>query len=215
VNRRLVLIGFGAAGALLVLWFLLLWGPQGGRLEDAKERRETAEDENGTLEARLARLQEAQDRAPQLLADLERLRSAVPDDPALAQFILDANEIADSAGVDFLSIAPGPPSPSQTGGPPVVALQITVNGGYFEVLDYLDRLDSLSRIVVIDSLTLTPAAEAGLLNISVQLGARMFTSSLLPTAEAATAPTTTATTVAVSSTSPSTTTTTAAGGTGG
>ena len=204
MNRRLVLIGFGAAGVLLVLWFLLLWGPQGGRLEDAKARRAAAEDQNGTLEVRLARLQEAQERAPQLLADLERLRAAVPDDPALAQFILDANTIAEDAGVEFLSIAPGPPSASLTGGPPVVNLQIAVDGGYFQVLDYLDRLDALSRVVVVDSLALTPSTDAGQVNIGVQLSARMFTSALLPTAGAAgTDPSATSTT--------STTTTTVAG----
>jgi Tfp pilus assembly protein PilO len=213
VNRRLVLIGFGAAGALLALWFLLLWGPQGGRLEDAKERRVTAEQENSGLEIRLARLEEAQDRAPQLLADLERLRAAVPDDPALAQFILDANDVAEEAGVEFLSIAPGTPSRSTTGGPPVITLQVTVNGGYFEVLDYLDQLDELSRVVVIDSLTLTPMTENGRMDIGVQLAARMFTSELLPTGDGATS-----TAAPVSSSSPSTTTTTTtttAGGTGG
>lgn len=195
MSRRLALIGFGAAGVLLVLWFLLLWGPQGGRLDDAKARRAAAENQNGTLEVRLARLQEAQERAPQLLADLERLRAAVPDDPALAQFILDANTIAEDAGVEFLSIAPGVPSPSLTGGPPVVNLQIAVNGGYFQVLDYLDRLDALSRVVVVDSLTLTPATEEGEVNIGVQLSARMFTSALLPTAEVpATDPSATSTT---------------------
>jgi Tfp pilus assembly protein PilO len=222
MNRRVVLIGFGAAGALLVLWFLLLWGPQGGRLDDAEERRAAAESENSALEIRLARLEEAQGRAPQLLADLEALRAAVPDDPGLAQFILDANEIAERAGVDFLSISPGVPSPSLTGGPPVISLQITVNGGYFAVLDYLDRLDGLSRIVVVDSLNLTPANVNGQIELGVQLTARMFSSTLLSTGDGSTAPvpvsSTTATTAPPSSGASTTTTiatTTTSGATDG
>ncbi|MEA3020026.1 MAG: Pilus assembly protein PilO, partial [Actinomycetota bacterium] len=47
-----------------------------------------------------------------------------------------------------------------------------VSGGYFEVLDYLDRLNALPRIVVVDSLGLT-TGDAGK-TITVSVTARMF-----------------------------------------
>jgi hypothetical protein len=60
----------------------------------------------------------------------------------------------------------------------VVGLAITVSGGYFEVLDYLDRLDDLPRIVVVDSIALTPAETAtGQQELSVSLNGRMFSTS--------------------------------------
>lgn len=183
MNRRTVAVAFGAALLLLVVWFVFLWGPQGGKLSDAEERRDAAEAQNGALEVRLARLRDAQDRAPDLLADLDELRAAVPDEPDLAQFILDANEIATTAGVEFLSIAPGVPTANEAGGPPVITLSINVTGGYFEVLDYLTRLDGLARIVVVDSLSLTPTSgEGGLQEIAVAITARMFTQTLPATA---------------------------------
>jgi len=177
VSRRAVLIAFGAAALLLVMWFLLLWGPQGGRLSDADDRQTAAEAENSSLELRLARLRASQERATELMADLEELRRAVPDEPELAQFILDANEAASEAGVDFLSISPGVPELSDPLLPPTIALAISVTGGYFEVLDYLDRLTDLPRIVVIDDLSLTPTDSAAGRELAVSLTARMFATS--------------------------------------
>ena len=201
MKRRTLLIALGAAGGLLALWFVLLWGPQGGELDKAADREDAADTTNQELELRLARLRESQERAPSLQAELAELRAAVPDGPDLAQFILDAHTIAEESGVEFTSINQTPPAPSTTGGPPSIALTINVMGGYFEVLDYLDRLDSLGRIVVIDGLTLSPSTERGLLQVGAAITARMFTT----TADVAAAP------APVVSTSPTTTTTAPAG----
>jgi Tfp pilus assembly protein PilO len=199
MNRRTAIIGFAAAGFLLAIWFFLLWGPQGGELEKAKDREDVAASENQELELRLARLRASQEKAPSLQAELAELRAAVPDGPDLAQFILDAHTIAEESGVEFTSINQTPPAPSTTGGPPSIALTISVSGGYFEVLDYLDRLDSLGRIVVIDGLTLSPADQNGLLQVGASITARMFTTGTDAAAVPAPAP--------VVSTQPTTTTT--------
>lgn len=175
MNRRSTLIVIGAVVALLGLWFLLLWGPQGGRLDDANEREAAADQVNSELELRIARLEAAQDSAPARMAQLEDLRRAVPDDPELAQFILDANQAASESGVDFLSISPAPPAAGVGGLPPVITLAINVTGGYFAVLDYLERVDDLPRIVVIDTINLAPNGGVGALQeLSVSINGRMF-----------------------------------------
>lgn len=177
MSRRTILVASAASVVLLALWFLLLWGPQGDELEGARERRAAAEAENTALELRLARLRAAQEQAPQLMADLDDLRRAVPDDPQLAEFIFDANEAATEAGVDFISIAPGVPS-LVAPLPPTITLNISVLGEYFSVLDYLERLDDLPRIVVIDSLGLTPIeSDSGQEDLRVEITARMFATS--------------------------------------
>ena len=174
MNRKSTLIAFGAALALLGLWFVLLWGPQGGRLDEAQEREAAADQINSELELRVARLEAAQEGAPARMAELEELRRAVPDEPELAQFILDANQAASDAGVDFLSISPTPPALGVGGLPPVITLAINVTGGYFAVLDYLERVDDLPRIVVIDSITLTPSGDGAQPELSVSITGRMF-----------------------------------------
>ena len=170
----MLLIAGGAAAALLALWFLLLWGPQGGKLQDAEDRQEAADAANSALELRLARLEASQEKATELMADRDDLRRAVPDEPELAQFILDANDIATNAGVTFLSISPGEPSPNPTGGPPVVTLNVSVRGTYESVIEYLRLLEELPRVVVVDSLSLVPAEGT---ELAVSITARMFATS--------------------------------------
>ena len=180
MSRRLLVFGFGGALLLLAVWFLFLWGPQGNKLSDAKKRTTTAEAQNSQLQLRLARLQAAQKGAPELMATGEALRRAIPATPDLAQFILDANDAATAAGVDFLSISPAPPVPPPGAGPAEVHLQIAVTGSYAEVIDYLDRLDDLPRLVVVDTLGLTPGATEGGAadDLSVAITARMFTTAV-------------------------------------
>ena len=189
VSRR-IMLGAGAALVVLVLaWYMLLWGPQGGRADDADARRDVAAGTNMQLEANVARLQAGQAALPGLQADLETLRTAVPDTPNLAQFILDANDAATASGVDFLAIAPTPPAENPDPSlPPEIDLNISVNGGYFQVMDYLNRLNDLPRLVVVDTVALTPGETVtGTQSLAAGLTARMFTTTVPVTAAEAAA----------------------------
>ena len=226
MNRRL-LIPVGAGVAVVVLWFVALWGPQGSALSKERTRATTAEQQRATLRDQLTRLQQSKRDEPLKRSQLETLRVAVPDDPNLAQFILDANDAASRAGIDFLSIAPTPPSataqPAATAttvagaagaagaaAPVPIRIAMTISGGYFQVLDFVNRLDRLPRLVVVDSLTIGGGADPTRLAVSMQ--ARIFTTSARPVAGAAGggggAPGSTTTTTAPGAT----TTTTRAGG---
>lgn len=209
MSRRSMMILGGVCVALLLVWFQFLWSPKGAELSKAQDRVQAAENDAQQLEVQLARLQSAQKDAPRLLATAERLHQAVPEAPDLAEFLLDANDAATKSGVDFLSITPTPPAPSTTAGAPSeVRLAVQIKGGYFQLLDYLDRLLSLPRVVVLDSIQVSPAdAAAGEPVLSVSLSGRIFTtwSEAPPTATTVPGtpatpgtPTTTSTTVAPS-----------------
>jgi len=202
MNRRL-LIPVGIGVALIVIWFVALWSPQGSALSDARKRKDQALQQQATLRDQLTRLQQAQRDQPLKQSELETLRVAIPDDPNLAQFILDVNDASSKAGIDFLSISPTPPGQTGTattppgasaGAAPLNSIRVamTVSGGYFQVLDFMNRLNSLPRIVVIDSVTMgggsssggtgqaSASASAGQLNVSLQ--ERIFTTSSKPVA---------------------------------
>ena len=219
MNRRTLLIGVGGALAVLLIWYFLLWSPRGNAIQAAQDRRQTAENEALELRAQINRLREAQRNESATRARIEELRQAIPDEPNLAQFILDTNEAAARSGIDFLSISPTPPvaptlaeasaAPEGTT-PSQIALGITITGGYFQVLDFVNRLTDLTRIVVIDGVSVAPAAGG---DLSVQLSGRMFTTSAPAGTEApgATPGGTTTTTVAgaTTTTAPGTVTTVA------
>ncbi|MDQ3570917.1 MAG: type II secretion system protein M [Actinomycetota bacterium] len=218
MNRRALAMGAAGAVAVVVLWYLVFWSPRNKALDQAKKRREAAQQQESQLRTEIARLRGAQDQEPAKRARLEALRTAIPDEPNLAQFILDANEAATRAGIDFISIAPQlPTAPTAAAGatppagatattapaaggattattaapaggqPPVaggagarpaeIRLALQIGGGYFQVLDFLNRLDDLSRLVVNDSLTVTADQNA---RLTVGLTSRMFTRTVPP-----------------------------------
>jgi len=190
MNRR-VLIPVGVGVVVVVLWFVALWSPQSSALSDARKRKDTATQQGATLRDQLARLQQAVRDQPLKQSQLETLRVAIPDQPNLAEFILDANDAANKSGIDFLSISPTPPSgqsqrstatttPGAAAGaaPIPITMSITISGGYFQVLDFINRLNRLPRIVVVDSLNISTSGDASTLQVSIS--ARMFTTSPTP-----------------------------------
>ena len=197
VNRRL-LIPLGVGVAVLVLWFVALWGPQGSALSSARKRASDATAQRETLRDQLRRLQDSQRNQPLKQSQLETMRVAIPDDPNLAQFILDANDAASIAGIDFLSITPTPPSSAGgattgttavggAGAPVPIRIGLTLTGGYFQVLDFVNRLDKLPRIVVVDNISLsTAAATTAIPQLQATLAARIFTTSATPVSGATT-----------------------------
>ena len=174
VNRRALVIGVAAALLVLLLWWFLLWSPQRNDISEAKERRETAEQQVAQLRVTLSRLQELSRTEALKRSQIEALRVAVPDQPNLGLFILDLNEAADRAGIDFLSVTPSPPSAGDgPQAPSAINLAISITGGYFQVLDFVNRLTDLPRIVVIDNLSLTGGEGPAL---TVTISGRTFTS---------------------------------------
>jgi Tfp pilus assembly protein PilO len=198
VNRRIAMFAGGAMIVLLGVWFMLLWSPKGNELDKARARNAVAEQKVNELQVKLDRLKDAQRREPELLAAADRLKSAVPDKPDLAQFILDVNDSAAKANVDFVSITPTPPSVSDVpGAPPSIGVTLEVGGDYFATLNFLDRLADLPRIVVLDQVQLNPSENG---KLTANLGGNIFTTQQPPAPPAApgqvtatTAPTTTTT----------------------
>jgi Tfp pilus assembly protein PilO len=223
VNRRTLLIGVGAALVVLLVWYFLLWSPRGSAIDKAKSRQAAAENQASSLQARLNQLRDAQRNEAATRAQIAQLQEAIPDEANLAQFILDANDAATRSGIDFLSISPTPPAGGTVSGavdpstgqpatpaPSSISLNVSIAGGYFQLLDFVNRLTDLPRIVVIDGLTVNGAAGT---DLAVQLTGRMFTSQppagSTPTTTTTAPGATTTTTPGVTTTAPGATTTVA------
>lgn len=177
MNRRIMMITGAVLVVMIGLWYVFGFRSQSNKIDSARATEESARTSNQQLELRISQLKAARKSTPKLTATLERLRRAVPEDPNLAEFLLQANGIAEESGVDWLNVAPLPPAVSETPTLPAkIGLNITIEGGYFQVLDYLNRLAELPRIVVIDSLSLTPgeAEASGAPRMTAVLTGRMF-----------------------------------------
>jgi Tfp pilus assembly protein PilO len=186
----MLIAGIAGGLVLILLWYFVLFSPTSSDLNDTRDEVATVQSQNEELENTIRRLKELSRNAPQQEATLRTLRAAIPANPDLAEFILQANDIAAAAGIDWLSIAPTPPAASPGGPQSTIALSIQIDGGFFQVLDYLNRLEDLERLVLVDSVNVSAGSETsntgtgsegsstssgGAPDLSITLTGRMFT----------------------------------------
>ena len=57
----------------------------------------------------------------------------------------------------WASVSPTEPAP--TGTSETIALSISVSGDYYQVLDYINQLENMPRLVVVDQISLTSATD--------------------------------------------------------
>ena len=187
-SRVAALVAIGIFG-VVALWWVFVYSPRGGELSDTRDEVTRAQEERTGLDSTLKRLQAIDDDGPATDARLQQLSEALPSTPDLAGFITGAHEIAEDAGIDWISVAPAEPT-ATPGAPPTIRLSIQIEGGFFQVLDYMNRLEDLDRLVIVDSVnittgatgggggdtsTTTAASTGGAPDLAVTLTARMFT----------------------------------------
>ena len=252
LNRPAVLAAVAVVVAMVLAWWFLLWSPRNRSYNDANLAAQQAEGQVTQLQAQYNRLLSIKQQIPQLEAELAKLQTAVPDKPQLDQIILNVNDAAVQSGVQLLSITPTPPATASsavgaaaapaTGAPPAIRVSLSLKGSYNQVLDYINRLDALPRLLVIDTVGLNsnaagPSAGSATgtgattatttqAELTISLTLRLFTTTAQPAAGATTTTTapaggagTTTTTVpggsgtaTTSTTAPTTATTSPASG---
>jgi Tfp pilus assembly protein PilO len=165
-------------GAVLIIgaWWMFVFSGIRSEASDVDKAIDTAKTEERALETQLSQLEALTAKAPELQAEAERLQKAVPADIDLAGFIESANARGAEAGVKWLSVSPTEPTATGTAG--TIQLSISVEGDYYKVLDYLNRLEHMDRLLVVDAIDLTASDGAGSTNettLTASLTARMFT----------------------------------------
>jgi Tfp pilus assembly protein PilO len=190
VNKKLIAVAGGIAVVVLAGWWFVLWGPAGDAVTAAETRFRNAKGQTTQLEVHRDRLLAIQKELPQMQSRLQTLSAAVPDRAAMSDFLLAASEAEADSGLDFLTVSASPPTPTLTPGLSTVSVQLTGTGGYFQMLDFINRLQSMHRVMVIKNLTVVAnqfSEEAELLgppNLSVTISGDLFVATLDPEAGA-------------------------------
>jgi type IV pilus assembly protein PilO len=170
MNRKVIGIAGAAILGMVASWYVMLFSPQGATLSAANSRLESARERQTELRAQLRALQTAKTTPSTIQAQINALKQAIPNTPDLAGFIDAANGAANASGVDFLSLAPSLPSAGKAG-VTELKLSLAVKGTYFQLVDFVNRLNGIPRLVVVDGLNLTGDKSGAL---SAQINARMF-----------------------------------------
>ena len=147
---------FAAAGvavlAILLVFFLVL--PKMRAVGEAEDALDVARNEETSLQSQLGALRQAQQAAPETQRQLAAIEDQVPSIVDLPALILQLQAAADRAAVDFFSFTPGVPVADPTGRFSTLASQITVNGGYFAVDEFLFLLETLPRAAKVTAISI-------------------------------------------------------------
>lgn len=175
MKRGVLILGILGALALTLGWNTFLRAPKANERADLQEQVKSAQAEAEALQATLTRLQKLARNIEANQAEFARLGHLVPDTPDMAGFIRAMNDIAAQSQVDWASLVPSTPVPGVAGGPYSIGLSISIRGTFFQVLDYLKRLETLERLVVVDSVNLgSGGGSGGAPILAVGLEARTF-----------------------------------------
>ena len=188
MTRRAPIIVVVCALLLTVAFWYLLYQPR--RQETARYTAQTAELESqrAQVQAQIASLREIERNAEDYRSRLERLAEFIPDDPAQPTALRELQRAADESGVDIVETTFADPE-AVVDAPPAgdevtlaqIATQMTVEGGYFQVVDLLRRIEvDLARAIKIDTVAMAESEES-FPRLSVTWTGQMF--AVLPIAD--------------------------------
>ncbi|MEW6188682.1 MAG: type 4a pilus biogenesis protein PilO [Actinomycetota bacterium] len=169
LKHRIMTVGIFAI-LLVVAFFLLAWLPQQNRKAQIRKQMEEERKKQETAKATLSRLKAAKEESAQIEAKLLSLSKRIPKEPELPSLIIELQDIATQAGIDFISIKPSVLSPKESFSE--IPLSINITGGFFDVVDFLYRLEGLSREIKVNAVNISVKEYP---ELSVDISASAFT----------------------------------------
>ncbi|MBI2168099.1 MAG: type 4a pilus biogenesis protein PilO [Actinobacteria bacterium] len=154
-SRTLIAAVAGGLVVVVLAWYIAVYRPKASQITDARQQVEEAQGEEQNLRATLERLESVDAERPEFEAEVRRLAAAIPPQPELASFILAAHNLAARSELAWLSISPTLPASLAGTDISQVSMEMELAGEFFDVVKYLQGIEELERIVVIDSLELT------------------------------------------------------------
>jgi type IV pilus assembly protein PilO len=171
-------IALTVMGGLVLLygWNSVFLAPKAEAKAAAQKELVAARQQEQDLRRNLAELRKLANDTQAREAELARLGRLIPAAPDVAGAIDTLNETAQAAQVAFSSFVPSPPTPAAGGGASSISIGMKISGTFGQIFDYLQRLELLDRLVVVDALQLTAEAVEGTgpLTLQADIKARMF-----------------------------------------
>ena len=128
------------AVVVIVAWYFVLLSPVRTKIGTLQRQVNSEQIQKQSAELTLQRLEQYKKTAPQSRADLVRLSKMLPQDTEIPSLIVELTATTRASGMDFVGITPSAPVP----GTPfsVQPLSLSVTGGYFDLEDFLYRLEN-------------------------------------------------------------------------
>jgi type IV pilus assembly protein PilO len=119
---------------------------------------QAAADQVAQTQTLVAQLEQAKSNASLTQAELLALANQMPENPELPSVLIELQDVSNSAGVRFERITPGEAVGDPTGRFKEIALSVEVSGKWADVLDYVRRINSMTRAIRMTDVALAPIA---------------------------------------------------------
>lgn len=185
MKRSQLILTVLAAVLLSALFFVLLYQPQREALAEVEAQIVLEQAQHVELQADISRLQTVREGAPEVEAELAVAGAIVPSEAALPGALRQLQLSSDESGLVLQSVTTGRPVlvVGASGGLASIDVNVQVEGGYFQVIDFLRRIEDPSitpRGLTWSGLT---ASRQEYPDLNISLSGRMYT--LAPELEAA------------------------------
>jgi Tfp pilus assembly protein PilO len=168
---------------VVVAWFFLLFNPLRSDVSDLDKRIEAANTMLAQGQQDVLRLKAYQATAPQTQADLLRLNKMLPSQTGIPSVIVELTQTAQDSGLTFVLISPGALASGTPFG--VQPITIRVSGGYFDIQDFMFRLESYveyrnnaflvtGRLLAVSQVLISEDSTATILSADIILNAYLW-----------------------------------------
>ena len=169
---------------VLALFYLFLYRPKTAQVAQIRADIDVVKAEQTTLQTRIDTLTQVRANAPEIEAAIAAAEAVIPREVALPAALRQLVLAADDSGVTLSGISPSRPEPDPSGQPGLarIGLSVAISGGYFQVVDFLRRVEDPSitpRAIVWTSVNVAGSPDA---YPTLQVGATGEMYALLPAA---------------------------------
>lgn len=176
MNRKILAATVGVVVILVAVWYTALWKPAAKRLTAAKAAVSTGQAQLRSLEFRAVSLSSESRKLPSEVRKLDALQTSVPVSVDVPQVLVQLAGAIRSSGVVVTGESQNVVAPASTGtataaptGLQTVALTLTAQGSYGQLMAFLQDLGRLPRAALVQTVGISPGSGASGLSASIDL----------------------------------------------
>ena len=141
-GRELYIIVAVVGVAVCLMWWFFLYSPKQKELGNLNSQYTQLSQQYDSVRLTLQRFEEYKKTAPQAEADTIKINKAIPNEDAIPSFMIAIKDTVDASGLKLIVLTPGVATHVATMPFAVQAFSLQLSGRYFDVEDFLYRLEN-------------------------------------------------------------------------
>lgn len=144
-KRDIIILAAIGLVALIAVWYFFLISPKRSEITTVNEEARVEQETYERNTARLKKLDQERMAAQESRGELLKLEKLIPGDEQIPSLIVELQQSANDAGIDFVRIEPDL-AVTASDGSAVIPIQIKFEGRFFDVNEFLYRVENYARL---------------------------------------------------------------------